>query len=71
METMKVPNIMLKVLSKIIGKKITDKTGTKVAVDLSQLDVISGDNATTVGIHLTVTAENSEIPKMLKQLGIM
>lgn len=71
MESMRVPSVILKIFSKIIEKKIMDETATMVAVNLSEMEVISGDNATTMGIHITLTARNEDIPKLVKKLGIM
>ena len=71
METMRVPKILRKTLSKVVSHKLTNQFGFGVPITFDQVDVSSSDDVTTLKLNVEVSLRNEDIPKLLKELGIM
>lgn len=71
METMRVPKILRKTLSKVVSRKLTNQFRFGVPITFDQVDVSSSDDVTTLKLNVEVSLRNEDIPKLLKELGIM
>lgn len=71
METMKVPSTLLKFASKIASNKFMKRFGCAIPTTINKLETVTFDEVTKVKVDAELTIRNCDIPKVLKELGIM